>query len=145
MPPVNTLTTATVNPSRSRNATQRDRPEARVTATSADAISRLYEDRAETTPPVRVALKTARGQSCQQVRPDVHSAKAGPSRPDGGGAMTRGDTQVKTRQGDCPTHGTVEGTKEVPAFSPPGLFYIVKSLGNPLKPFRCPQCGARVS
>jgi ribosomal protein S27AE len=59
--------------------------------------------------------------------------------------MAREDTKLKTKQGVCPTHGTVEGTKEVPAFSPPGLFFLVKSVGNPLKPYECPRCGARVA
>jgi hypothetical protein len=59
--------------------------------------------------------------------------------------MANGDTKQKTKQGVCPTHGAVEGTKEIPAFSPPGLFYVAKAARNPFKPYRCPQCGERVA
>jgi hypothetical protein len=54
-------------------------------------------------------------------------------------------TKEKTRAGTCPTHGSVQATKEVPAFTAPGLFYLIRSLGNPFRPYKCPQCGARVT
>ena len=57
----------------------------------------------------------------------------------------RGETKEKTKQGVCPTHGAVQGVKEVPVFTPPGLFYVLKSLASPFQPYRCPQCGARVT
>jgi len=51
----------------------------------------------------------------------------------------------KTKAGTCPTHGTVQATKQAPVFTPPGLFYVFKAVGSGLQPYRCPQCGARVS
>lgn len=54
-------------------------------------------------------------------------------------------TKEKTKAGNCPTHGAVEGTKEVPKFTMPGLFWGVRMLGTPFKPYRCPQCGSKVS
>jgi len=59
--------------------------------------------------------------------------------------MAAGSTTQKTKMGNCATHGSVQAVKEVPAFSPPGVFYAIKSLANPFRPYRCPQCGARVS
>jgi hypothetical protein len=53
-------------------------------------------------------------------------------------------TKQLTKTGTCPTHGSVEGVKEVPAFKAPGLFWAIASLGNPFKPYRCPQCGQPV-
>jgi hypothetical protein len=35
--------------------------------------------------------------------------------------------------------------KEVPVFKAPGLFWAIQSLGTPFKPYRCPQCGQKVS
>jgi hypothetical protein len=55
------------------------------------------------------------------------------------------ETKQKTKQATCPTHGSVQATKDVPVFSPPGVFWAMKSLGSPLKPYRCPQCGERLS
>lgn len=55
------------------------------------------------------------------------------------------DTKQVTKAGTCPTHGSVEGVKEVPVFKAPGLFWAMKSLGRPFKRYRCPQCGATVS
>ena len=50
-----------------------------------------------------------------------------------------------TKAGTCPTHGSVQAVKEVPVYTPPGLFYVVRSVGTPFKPYRCPQCGAKTS
>jgi hypothetical protein len=55
-----------------------------------------------------------------------------------------GATQTKTKAGQCPTHGSVQATKEVPAFKPPGLFWAVQRVGSAFQGYRCPQCGAKV-
>lgn len=55
------------------------------------------------------------------------------------------ETKQQTKQGTCPTHGSVQAVREVPKYKAPGLFWAFKSLGNPFKPYRCPQCGAKVS
>ena len=57
----------------------------------------------------------------------------------------RGETREKTKAGTCPTHGAVQASKEAPVFRPPGLFYVFKAVGSALQPYRCPQCGARIS
>ena len=53
-------------------------------------------------------------------------------------------TETQTRTGDCPTHGTVEGTRELPRTTFP---YIVNSVRRALakrRPFRCPECDSVV-
>jgi hypothetical protein len=50
-----------------------------------------------------------------------------------------------TRPGRCPTHGEVSAVKEVPEFTPPGLFWAFKRIGAMAAPYRCPQCGAKAS
>lgn len=49
-------------------------------------------------------------------------------------------TEVQTRTGRCPTHGTVEATRELPTVTFP---WIVNSLRRSLagrRPFLCPTC-----
>lgn len=58
---------------------------------------------------------------------------------------SRGETKEKTKSGTCPTHGSVQATKSVPVFTMPGLFYVFKAAANAFQPYRCPQCGSRVS
>jgi hypothetical protein len=53
--------------------------------------------------------------------------------------------EVQTRAGRCPTHGTVEATKEVPRPQFPFLFYAVRRLAAARRPFRCPTCGTPVT
>jgi hypothetical protein len=52
--------------------------------------------------------------------------------------------RTKTRAGRCPAHGSVQATKEVPVFTPPGLFWVFRYLASAIQPYRCPDCGARV-
>ena len=58
--------------------------------------------------------------------------------------MAHGKTKELTKPGVCPTHGSVQARKEVPVFTPPGLFWIFQYAGNLFRPYRCPQCGAKV-
>lgn len=55
------------------------------------------------------------------------------------------ETKQITRSGKCETHGTVQGVKDVPVFRAPGLFWAFRYLGSMGKPYRCPECGAKVS
>jgi hypothetical protein len=53
-------------------------------------------------------------------------------------------TETQTAIGDCPTHGTVEATRELPGITFP---FIVNSVRRSLakrRPYRCPTCGAAV-
>ena len=54
-------------------------------------------------------------------------------------------TETQTRTGICPTHGTVEATREMPKA---GFPYIVNAVRRALagkRPYRCPTCGAEVT
>jgi hypothetical protein len=53
------------------------------------------------------------------------------------------DTQ--TRIGTCPTHGTVQATREMPKPGFPFFVYAVRRLMANRRPFRCPDCGAPVT
>ena len=54
-------------------------------------------------------------------------------------------TKVETRTGTCPTHGAVEGTRDMP--EPGFLFflYFFRRATAGRRPFRCPTCGAPVT
>ncbi len=54
-------------------------------------------------------------------------------------------TEVQTRTGQCPTHGTVEATRNVPTAHFPFLVYAVRRVIATRGPFRCPTCGASVT
>jgi hypothetical protein len=53
-------------------------------------------------------------------------------------------TETQTRRGRCPTHGTVEATRDVPAVAFPWLLNSVRRALAVRKPFLCPECGAPV-
>jgi hypothetical protein len=52
--------------------------------------------------------------------------------------------ETQTRTGTCPTHGAVEGTREVPRVAFPFFVYAFRRLVAARKPFLCPSCGAAV-
>jgi hypothetical protein len=52
--------------------------------------------------------------------------------------------EVQTRTGRCETHGTVEGTREIPRLQFPYLVYGVQRWLAKRRPFRCPTCGAPI-
>jgi hypothetical protein len=51
-------------------------------------------------------------------------------------------TEVQTRAGRCPAHGTVEATREVPAMGFPFVVYAIWRAVAQRRPFFCPECGA---
>jgi hypothetical protein len=54
-------------------------------------------------------------------------------------------TETQTTTAVCPTHGTVEATREIPK---PGFPFVVNAVRRSLasrRPYRCPTCGAAVS
>lgn len=53
-------------------------------------------------------------------------------------------TEVQTLAGRCPTHGTVEATREVPEMGFPYIVYAVRRAAAQRRPFLCPECGAAV-
>ncbi len=53
-------------------------------------------------------------------------------------------SEVQTQSGRCPTHGTVQATREMPKMGFPFVVYAVwRSLAG-RRPFVCPECGAAV-
>lgn len=52
--------------------------------------------------------------------------------------------ETQTRTAVCPTHGTVEATREVPRPSWPYLIYVVRRALATRQPYRCPTCGEAV-
>jgi hypothetical protein len=54
-------------------------------------------------------------------------------------------TETQTRTGRCATHGTVEGTRDVPRPHFPFVIYAIRRLLAMRHPFRCPTCGERVT
>lgn len=53
-------------------------------------------------------------------------------------------TETQTRTGTCPTHGAVEGTREVPRAHFPFVVYAIRRLLASRRPYVCPSCGAPV-
>jgi hypothetical protein len=50
--------------------------------------------------------------------------------------------EVQTTTGDCPTHGTVEATREIPKVTfPPIITSVMRALAK-RRPYVCPTCGA---
>jgi hypothetical protein len=51
-------------------------------------------------------------------------------------------SEAQTRTGTCPTHGTVEATRQVPRSGFPWIVNVVRRAIATRKPYRCPTCGA---
>ena len=52
--------------------------------------------------------------------------------------------ETQTSIGDCPTHGEVEASRELPRIAFPPLISAVRRAIAKRRPFRCPTCGAEV-
>jgi hypothetical protein len=53
--------------------------------------------------------------------------------------------QTETALGDCPTHGEVEGTRDIPRITFPPIYTAIRRAIAKRRPFRCPVCGSAVS
>jgi hypothetical protein len=53
-------------------------------------------------------------------------------------------TEIQTTLGDCPTHGEVEATRQIPKMSFPPLITAARRAVAKRRPYRCPTCGAQV-
>jgi hypothetical protein len=53
--------------------------------------------------------------------------------------------EVQTKTGQCPTHGKVEATREVPRPSFPFVVYAVRRWLATRRPYKCPTCGEAVT
>ena len=52
--------------------------------------------------------------------------------------------EVQTRNGQCPTHGTIEATRQIPRIQFPYLVFVVRRSLAKRRPFLCPMCGSPV-
>jgi hypothetical protein len=52
--------------------------------------------------------------------------------------------ETQTTIGDCPTHGEVEASRELPRVAFPPLVTAVRRAIAKRRPYRCPTCGAAV-
>ena len=57
--------------------------------------------------------------------------------------MPRIGNETRTRQGTCPTHGRVGAQKTVPKLRFPFVISAVARGAAALRPYRCPDCGAK--
>jgi hypothetical protein len=53
-------------------------------------------------------------------------------------------TDTQTTIGDCPTHGSVEATRELPRVTFPPIITAVRRAMAKRRPYLCPTCGAPV-
>jgi hypothetical protein len=58
--------------------------------------------------------------------------------------MTTVDSDIRTRQGICATHGRVTAQKQLPKLKFPFLVSVPARAAAAMRPYRCPECGARV-
>ena len=54
-------------------------------------------------------------------------------------------SETQTRTGTCPTHGTVQATRDMPKPSFPVFVYAVRRLIANRRPYHCPSCGTAVT
>jgi hypothetical protein len=55
------------------------------------------------------------------------------------------ENETRTRQGSCPTHGRVSAEKQLPKIKFPFVITGVARGLAALRPYRCPDCGAKTS
>jgi hypothetical protein len=53
-------------------------------------------------------------------------------------------TEVQTQSGQCPTHGDVEATRDMPGSGFPWIYHAVQRMIAKRRPFVCPECGKPV-
>jgi hypothetical protein len=52
--------------------------------------------------------------------------------------------EIQTQTGRCPTHGTVQATREIPQMGFPYVVYAIRRSVAQRRPYLCPECGAAV-
>ena len=55
------------------------------------------------------------------------------------------ENETRTRAGACPSHGKVNGVKQVPKLKFPIVVTGIARGAASARSFRCPECGAKVS
>ena len=59
--------------------------------------------------------------------------------------MPMTDSETRTRRGTCPTHGQVVAQKQVPKLKFPIVVTGIARGTAAIRPYRCPDCGAKVT
>jgi hypothetical protein len=54
-------------------------------------------------------------------------------------------SEVETRAGNCPAHGDVEATREMPRMGFPFVYFAIVRAMARRRPFQCPECGKPVT
>jgi len=55
-------------------------------------------------------------------------------------------TETQSTLGDCPTHGEVEATRQIPKVTfPPIITFVQRAIAKRRRPYACPTCGAAVN
>jgi hypothetical protein len=57
--------------------------------------------------------------------------------------MATTDYDIRTRPGTCPTHGPATAEKKLPKVKFPVMVTGPARAAAALRPYRCPECGAR--
>jgi hypothetical protein len=53
------------------------------------------------------------------------------------------NNETRTRRGECPTHGSVTGEKQVPQLKFPFVITGIARAIAAARPYRCPDCGTK--
>ena len=54
-------------------------------------------------------------------------------------------SEIQRAIGDCPTHGEIEATRELPRITFPPIIATMRRAIAKRRPYRCPTCGAAVN
>lgn len=55
-------------------------------------------------------------------------------------------SEIQTTIGECPAHGHVDATRELPRITfPPLVTAIRRAFATRRRPYRCPHCGSAVA
>lgn len=58
--------------------------------------------------------------------------------------MAPTDTDTRTREGVCSAHGRVTAEKQLPKLKFPFMVSVPARAAAAMRPYRCPECGAKV-
>ena len=54
-------------------------------------------------------------------------------------------TETQTQTGNCPSHGTVDATRDIPAIGFPYAWFAIARALAKRRPYKCPRCGEPVT
>jgi len=53
-------------------------------------------------------------------------------------------TEVQTHAARCPTHATIQATREIPHIGFPYIVHAIRRAAAQRRPYLCPECGTAV-